>query len=696
MLLQYPVKTIRRIRRMNDKQKGRTIVNAELLQDFVDGKLDSKTEKKVAAFIDLHPSLISKVEAMSSEDFLNRIRMAHGVELKGGSDKRVSDTDRSEVFSPTHGVSEELEKNASKKSPPAEIPAELASLPDYEIVKELGRGGMGVVYLAKNRRLGDRLEVLKVLNERLSEHSEAKERFLREIAAVAKLKHPSIVTAYSVLPTPNLLVFAMEYVEGTDLAKMIRKLQPFPIDVACSLTQQVAAGLQHAYEKDLVHRDIKPANIIVYRNGKKLAAKILDFGLAKAISEKPSNELTNEGVMLGTLEYVAPEQMLNAARAGIQADIYSLGCTLFHMLVGRPPFVGTIREVMMAHATLEAPMIQIIRPEVPIELAMIVARMLSKEPTSRPMPDELIEALRPFQGKRIQRAPSPLSISETPDVEKARVHSKGDVAPAIQTLVAERLSNEVPKAPTIEAITPNPRYRFRSSRWMIAIATTFIFGSVFTLWMAGFLRIKTPNGTLVFENLPSDAEIQVDGEKVSVTWSDGKESALLTISSGTHEVSVKRGDVEVEGKSVTLKSGEHQKWTVKGETADPKPSESIASDNKEVKESSKPEKTEEERKAEETEAEIEKLRQILLSHEWFYRDSLFPPGGKESFRRNGTFGNWKWNYWVVGPREIRIHYDQKNKNPKTGIPMYFNDDCTRFFGEFKEGNKFHQITGIRK
>src|SRR5205085_12473387 len=144
---------------------------------------------------------------------------------------------------------------------------------------------------------------------------------------------------YSALQAGELLVLAMEYVQGEDLAHFVRAHGRLPVANACYYVQQVALGLQHAFEKGMVHRDIKPQNLILAREGKKHVVKILDFGLAKASreGEEADRGLTGTGWMMGTPDYIAPEQALDAARADIRADIYSLGCTLYYLLSGNPP-----------------------------------------------------------------------------------------------------------------------------------------------------------------------------------------------------------------------------------------------------------------------------------------------------------------------------------------------------------------------
>ena len=161
------------------------------------------------------------------------------------------------------------------------IPAELAEHPDYRIIRELGRGGMGVVYLAHNEIMG-RNEVLKIIGRNVIERPGVLDRFLREMRTVASLQHPNIVTAYSAFRVGGNLVFAMEYVDGLDLARMVKTKGPMPVRHSCNFVHQAALGLQHAHEAGMVHRDITPGNLMLtYAEGKALI-KVLDFGLAKA------------------------------------------------------------------------------------------------------------------------------------------------------------------------------------------------------------------------------------------------------------------------------------------------------------------------------------------------------------------------------------------------------------------------------
>ncbi len=338
---------------------------------------------------------------MSADSFLGRIRDAKAMNKS--------------VFE--HPMSSGGSSVTGPKSPPPvdTLPPGLADHPDYEIKQELGRGGMGVVYLAHNKLMG-RDEVLKVMSRHLLERPGIFDRFLREIRAVATLRHPNIVTAYHATRVGERIMFAMEYVEGLDLAQMVKTKGPMRVTYACNFIYQAALGLQHAHEKGMVHRDIKPGNMMLAPKGDRATIKILDFGLAKVTREQRVDAaLTSEGRALGTPDFIAPEQIVDAQRADIRADIYSLGGTLYYLLAGRPPFeADSLYDIYQAHMSREAAALNLVRPEVPAELAALVAKMMAKDPARRfQTPGEVAEALAPFfkKGSQAFKTPAPRYLS---------------------------------------------------------------------------------------------------------------------------------------------------------------------------------------------------------------------------------------------------------------------------------------------
>ncbi len=250
---------------------------------------------------------------------------------------------------------------------PAGLPKELIDHPRYRVVAALGAGGMGTVYRAEHR-LMDRPVALKVIRGDLLGNEAMVERFRREVKAAARLaSHPNIVAAYDAEQAGETHMLVMEFIEGTDLARVVDRRGPLPVGEACEYTREAALGLQHAFEDGMVHRDIKPQNLMRTTRGQ---VKILDFGLARFASEVVSQGgLTAEGMVLGSADYIAPEQIHDPHAADIRADIYSLGCTLYFLLAGRPPFAdGSLIQKLMAHSEKTPRPLAEVRADVPPEL----------------------------------------------------------------------------------------------------------------------------------------------------------------------------------------------------------------------------------------------------------------------------------------------------------------------------------------
>ncbi len=359
----------------------------QILSSFGLGKLDAAFAEAVSKHLEQCPDCRKRVAEMSADSFLENVRRVQNP--ADGSTVGYS------LLGRTPSAGGEI---VSVPPPSGTLPPGLANHPDYEIKRELGRGGMGVVYLAHNKLMG-RDEVLKVMSRHLVERPGVLERFLREIRVVARLRHPNIVTAYHATRLGESIVFAMEYVEGLDLSKMVKAKGAMPVAYGCNFVYQAALGLQHAHEEGLVHRDVKPGNLMLTWRGDKVVVKVLDFGLAKASREEHvDGALTSTGQALGTPDYIAPEQIRDAMSADIRSDIYSLGGTLYYLLSGRPPFrANSLYDIYRAHISQDADPLNFVRPEVPAELAALVAKMMAKEPGRRfQTPGEVAQALTPF------------------------------------------------------------------------------------------------------------------------------------------------------------------------------------------------------------------------------------------------------------------------------------------------------------
>ena len=297
------------------------------------------------------------------------------------------------------------------------VPRELAAHPRYQVLELIGKGGMGLVFKAEHK-LMNRTAALKVINPKLISDEEAVRRFRREVQAAARLAHPNIVAAYDAEQAGDVHFLVIEYVDGINLSEVIAQTGALEISKACDYVKQVADGLQHAHAKGMVHRDIKPHNLMVNSEGQ---IKVLDFGLAtfamsaSEVANASSNNsdklshVTTSGTMMGTPDFISPEQAGDCRAADIRSDIYSLGCTFYYLLTGRPPFnAGTAIERVKAHANVEPKPIDEIRSDIPPELAAIVRRMMAKDPSSRfSTPSEVADALVPFTtgGQRTQEQP---------------------------------------------------------------------------------------------------------------------------------------------------------------------------------------------------------------------------------------------------------------------------------------------------
>jgi serine/threonine-protein kinase len=293
------------------------------------------------------------------------------------------------------------------------------TLGPYQILDRLGKGGQSEVYKARHLD-NDWTVALKVIrSDYLLQTSEGIAHFLREVQAMAELNHPNIVEFWDADKVGEAYYFAMEFIEGTDLGKVVQLIGRLSPESASDYVRQAALGLQHAHEHNLVHRDIKPVNLFLTQpvvkppswHGRPVAApkapapplvKILDWGLASlrcsAEIDKEVDSQQCEQAFVGTADYLSPEQALDPQNVDIRSDIYSLGCTFYFLLVGRVPFVGaTVMHKIVQHQKDEPEPVEVVNPDVPPALAAIVRRMMAKKPTDRfQTPAAVALALTPF------------------------------------------------------------------------------------------------------------------------------------------------------------------------------------------------------------------------------------------------------------------------------------------------------------
>lgn len=368
----------------------------------------------------------------------------------------------------------------------------------YRIVAKLGQGGMGAVYRAVHIHL-QKPVALKILPADRLQNPELVARFQREMRAAGQIENAHLVRALDAGQVGKIHYLAMEYVDGLDLAKILKKTGPLPIPEACEIIRQAALGLQAIHAHGMVHRDIKPSNLMLARQltGPPVV-KILDLGLARLTQTQSSGEQLTQGhVIMGTLEYMAPEQAGHQA-VDIRADIYSLGATFYAMLAGRAPFSGpqydTVLSKLRALAVEEPTPIQDLRPDVPEELAEILERMLAKDPNMRfSTPQEVASALQPFCAE----------ANLAPLLEGKLPRRSSDSAVPVHVASADELS-----LPSLSR-----RTNADSSRWLMLAASVTVPAVLAVVVLAVVYWLKTPRqeangGTDV-------AQVPTDGPKVT-------------------------------------------------------------------------------------------------------------------------------------------------------------------------------------
>ncbi len=558
--------------------KAATCPPERVLADFGLGKLDGPALETVNRHLESCVDCRQLVASVSGDTFLHRIQQSQNPKDRraGG---RLPDGE-THTFVPDESQLNVLREPQSRLQGPLNLPAqappprqameglppELANSADHEVLKELGRGGMGVVYLARNR-LMDRLEVLKVVSARFVDRPEVLERFQQEIRSGARLNHPNIVAVYSVLRLGNVVGLAMEHVHGDDLARVVKRRGPLPVQHAAFYGYQAALGLQHAHERGMAHRDIKPSNLILAIIEKKHVIKILDFGLAKATSVERVPGITETGQVLGTPEYMAPEQTRDSQKADIRSDIYSLGCTLYCLLSGSSPFpFDSLYDILHAHQTLEPRALNLVRPEVPAELAAVVSRMMAKDPARQyQTPAEVAKALSPFFKAGIHLPPV-VTSDTSPSVASAL---PGTAIPASVTplvvgsgvaIPVGRVANGLPVAIAL-SVTPVSAFgstkktssaRGRRLGWLIAIGLLL---SAPFFARAVLFKFNTVDGVVVLTVNEPNPEILIDGNAWKVAWAAGGKKAEITLPSGSRNIEMKKAGFKAVGQQVIIEQG---------------------------------------------------------------------------------------------------------------------------------------------
>lgn len=284
-------------------------------------------------------------------------------------------------------------------------------LGSYVLQEMIGQGGMGAVYRAEHRRM-KRVVAIKMLPPALMKDPQAAARFQREVEAAAKLRHTHIVAADDADESNGVHFLVLEFVEGSDLSALVKRNGPLPIAQAVDYIKQAGRGLEFAHSKGVIHRDIKPANLLLGNDG---VVKILDMGLARIQGDVAGQaELTGTGAVMGTVDYMAPEQARSTKHADARADIYSLGCSLFYLLTGRATYDGdTLTERLLAHQSDPIPDLRAARPDVPEQLASVFHKMVAKRVDDRYQ--TMADVIAAFEGCHGQAPTAATVVAEHSD-----------------------------------------------------------------------------------------------------------------------------------------------------------------------------------------------------------------------------------------------------------------------------------------
>jgi serine/threonine-protein kinase len=334
----------------------------------------------------------------------------------------------------------------------------------YDLEKQVGEGGMATVYRAKDLKI-ERTVAIKVLRPELSVSLGA-DRFLREIRVAANLQHPNILGLYDSGEAPGgLLYYVMPFIEGESLRDRLNKEQQLPIHDALTIVREAAEALQYAHERGIVHRDIKPENILLLSGH----ALVADFGIARAVSQAGGEKLTQTGMAIGTPHYMSPEQSLGSEHVDARSDVYSLGCVLYEILIGQPPFTGPNSMAIMARHSMEVvPSLQVVRPSIPDEVEDAVMQALEKTPADR------FQSMAEF-AERLSEAEAEAAVARTAQrrASTAARRAASGAQPRTTGATARRKTVEV------EAVGGGRGAKFWS---IVAGALVVLAGIVFGAW----------------------------------------------------------------------------------------------------------------------------------------------------------------------------------------------------------------------
>lgn len=507
----------------------------EVLAELALGRLPANTIDTIGPHVEACPTCQATLETLDGvEDSVVR-------DLKTDASLFPVDPALAEHIQVAEAISEQVWGHAVEAAPAASCDVQPSGrLGQYELLEPIGHGGMGSVFKALHTRL-KRQVAIKLLPAERTRDPRAVSRFFREMEAVGRLDHPNLVRAHDAGEVDGQHFLVMELVDGVNLSQVVRRTGPLGIADACEVTRQAALGLQHAHEHGLVHRDIKPSNLMLTAGGQ---IKVLDLGLARLVSDPEGpGEMTDTGQVMGTGDFMAPEQGQDVRQADARSDIYSLGCTLYYLLAGRAPFSSpehnTLMRKIMAHVHEPVSPIVHLRPDVPRELAGVLDRMLDKEPAKRfQTAAEVASALRPWaEGANLQRvvAGAMAGIADAPQLD----------APADAPRSPAQVTGTAPKS--------NAGMGTKTTGWLLLLAMLSFAGLAGVMLM----RLKTDRGELVISSPSPDVKIEVNQQDKTLNMLTGVKEYRLDLGAGKYTLAIQEnaGAYDLSADHVEIRRG---------------------------------------------------------------------------------------------------------------------------------------------